>query len=62
MSKHASLDERQRKRMRTLENVLRDEGVSVRNTWIVAVARAVTGVQNVTLRIAEIPMFSSFPG
>jgi hypothetical protein len=48
--------------MRTLENVLRDEGVSVRNTWIVAVARAVTGVQNVTLRIAEIPMFSSFPG
>jgi len=27
-----------------------------------AVARGVTGVQNVTLRIAEIPMFSSFPG
>jgi CMP/dCMP kinase len=27
-----------------------------------AVARAVTGVQHVTLRIAEIPMFSSFPG
>jgi cytidylate kinase len=26
-----------------------------------AVARGVTGVQNVTLRIAEIPMFSSFP-
>jgi cytidylate kinase len=27
-----------------------------------AVARGVTGVQNVTLRIAEIPIFSSFPG
>src|SRR6266849_2441027 len=27
-----------------------------------AVARGVTGVQHVTLRIAEIPMFSSFPG
>jgi hypothetical protein len=27
-----------------------------------AVARGVTGVHNVTLRIAEIPMFSSFPG
>ena len=26
-----------------------------------AVARGVTGVQNVTLMIAEIPMFSSFP-
>jgi len=26
------------------------------------VARGVTGVHNVTLRIAEIPMFSSFPG
>jgi cytidylate kinase len=28
----------------------------------VAVARGVTGVQNVTLRIAEIPIVSSFPG
>jgi cytidylate kinase len=27
-----------------------------------AVARSVTGVQNVTLRIAEIPMFPGFPG
>jgi cytidylate kinase len=27
-----------------------------------SVARGVTGVQHVTLRIAEIPMFSSFPG
>ena len=27
-----------------------------------AVARGVSGVQNVTLRIAEIPIFSSFPG